>query len=229
MKSINFIENTLQNGNKDLIIIGAGGHAVSVANIAISAGFEIKYFIDSKKHGEKIFDYKILPSFSDEDKKNKIKCVIAVGDNARRNLIFENLQSNHNNISFPALIHNSAVVSTGAHVNDGSVIMPLAVIGPNTNIGKFCIVNTKASIDHDSFMDDFSSLAPSATTGGNVFIGTRSVISIGAVVKDCIKIGNDCVLGANSYLNKDLIDNKVAYGSPAKIIRSRLYGENYLN
>jgi acetyltransferase-like isoleucine patch superfamily enzyme len=106
--------------------------------------------------------------------------------------------------------------------------VPNAIIGPNTRIGKFCIVNSQASIDHDGLMLDFSSLAPAAILGGNVRIGTRSAICIGSVIKQNIFIGDDSIVGANSYLNKDLSNNQVAYGSPAKPIRTRTNSDDYL-
>jgi acetyltransferase-like isoleucine patch superfamily enzyme len=60
------------------------------------------------------------------------------------------------------------------------------------------------------------SLAPVAVTGGNVKIGFRSTISMGASVKHGVSIGDDSVLGANSYLNNDLENNQVAYDVSAK-------------
>jgi acetyltransferase-like isoleucine patch superfamily enzyme len=106
--------------------------------------------------------------------------------------------------------------------------MPKACIGPNSKIGKFCLINTQSSIDHDCVMFDYSSLAPSAVTGGSVAIGPRSAISIGAKIKHGLKIGKDSIVGANSYLNKDLPNNQVAYGTPAKQVRARSIGDLYL-
>jgi UDP-3-O-[3-hydroxymyristoyl] glucosamine N-acyltransferase len=65
--------------------------------------------------------------------------------------------------------------------------MPNAVIGPNSKVGKFCIINTNASIDHDCLMQDYSSLAPRVVTGGDVVIGKRTSISIGATIRNKIK------------------------------------------
>jgi acetyltransferase-like isoleucine patch superfamily enzyme len=77
-------------------------------------------------------------------------------------------------------------------------------------------------------MLDFSSLAPAAVTGGTVQIGLRSAISIGATIKHGLKIGDDSVVGANSYLNIDLPSNQIAYGTPAKSVRTRKIGDSYL-
>ena len=60
--------------------------------------------------------------------------------------------------------------------------------------------------------------------GDNVFIGAKSMILMN------VKIGNNVIIGANSLINKDIPDNSVAVGSPAKIICSyNDYIEKYTN
>lgn len=50
-------------------------------------------------------------------------------------------------------------------------------------------------------------------------IGDNVSIGSGAVVVGPIIIGNNVLIGANSYVDKDLPDNAVVAGIPAKIIR----------
>jgi len=45
----------------------------------------------------------------------------------------------------------------------------------------------------------------------NVYIGPNVIIQKG------VKIGNRVIIGANSFVNKDIPDNSKAYGSPVKI------------
>lgn len=213
---------------RPLVIIGAGGHAVSVANVAFSAGYNIKYFIDKEKKGLDLLGRRIIGSLAELDNTDNFSFAIAVGDNATRERVHKELVFVTPNLHFPALIHNSAVISFFCNIGDGAVVMPKAVVGPNSRVGNFCLINTQASIDHDCIMLDYSSLAPAAVTGGTVTIGLRSAISIGAIIKHGLKIGNDSVVGANSYLNKDLPSNHVAYGTPAKQVRTRKIGDSYL-
>ena len=211
-----------------IVIFGAGGHAVSVANVAFSAGYKIAYFIDVNKKADYLLGIKIIRDISELVNKKDYEYSIAIGDNALRERIYNELINEYNDIKFPSLIHQSAVISSFSSIGDGTVVMPNATVGPNSTVGKFCIINTQSSIDHDCNMLDFSSIAPNAVTGGAVTIGYRSAISIGAIVKQGLQIGNDSVLGASSYLNKNLANNKVAYGIPAKEVRVRKAGDEYL-
>ena len=50
-------------------------------------------------------------------------------------------------------------------------------------------------------------------------IGDNVSIGSGAVVVGAIKIGNNVKIGANSYVDKDIPNNVVVAGCPAKIIK----------
>lgn len=223
----NFLDDKNHNLNP-LVIIGASGHAISIANVAKSAGFTIKYFVDKNKKGRELLGYSVIGDLTELQHIDKYNFAIGVGDNPSRERIYKELKAEFDNMYFPPLIHQSAVVSFFAEVGDGTVVMPNAVIGPNSKIGMFCLINTQSSIDHDCVMFDFSSLAPAATTGGGVMLGFRSAVCIGAKIKHGIRIGDDSIVGANSYLNKDLANNQVAYGTPAREIRDRNIFDAYL-
>lgn len=210
-----------------MIIIGSGGHAISVANVAISAGYKIAFFIDKQKIGLSLLGIKIIGNIFDLDNYSEFDYSIAVGDNHLREKIYQAMLKKYERINFPSLVHNSAVISHFSKINDGTVVMPGAVVGPNSTVGKFCIINTRSSIDHDCVMFDFSSLAPGAVTGGTVEIGSRSSIAISAVIKQGINVGKDCVLGASSYLADNLPNNSVAYGTPAKVIRRNIIDRSH--
>ncbi len=211
-----------------LVILGAGGHGVSAYNVALSAGFDVTQFVDPRLRGEKLLGIEIVGDLSEITGAGNLQVFIALGDNDSRFCIHSDLSTQYPAVSFPRLIHASAVISSFASIGEGAIVMPGSVVGPNTAIGRFCILNTRSAIDHDGVMGDCSSLAPGVTLGGKVRIGLRSAISIGAVIKDDITIGDDCVVGASSYVNANLPGNCVAYGTPAKVVRSRSRADPYL-
>jgi serine acetyltransferase len=62
-------------------------------------------------------------------------------------------------------------------------------------------------------------IAKPITVGSNVFLGTMSLILPG------VTIGNNCVIGARTVVSKDVPDNSVVVGNPARCVRST---EEYL-
>ncbi len=211
-----------------LVITGAGGHAVSVANVAYSTGRAIRCFVDPARSGQTLLDIPVVGELTELGDVHCFSHAIAIGDNAVRERVYSSLLRRHPGLTFPVLIHRSAVISMATTIQEGTVVMPNAVVGPNSKVGRFCILNTMSSVDHDCQMHDFSSLAPGAVAGGAACIGQRSAISIGATLKHAVTVGADTVIGANSYVNSNLGNNLVAFGCPARVIRQRNSGDPYL-
>ena len=69
-------------------------------------------------------------------------------------------------------------------------------------------------LSHDSSSKSLTGLMKigKVSIGKNTFIGARSIIMPGT------KIGKNCVIGANSIVTRDIPDNSVAVGNPARVI-----------
>lgn len=213
--------------HKPLIIIGAGPGISSILSIAYARNYVVSRLVDPRLAGESKYDVPIKSDFNDVNPEDYY-FAIGVGDNARRERIYQETSTNYPDLSFLPLIHPTATISQGAKIGEGTIIMPNAVVGAQCDIGQFCVLNTMSSIDHDGVMADFSSLAPGAILAGQVNIGPRSNVAIGAKVKHSVTIGANTVIGANSYVHEDIDNNVIAYGTPAKVIRSRSKDDPYL-
>lgn len=55
----------------------------------------------------------------------------------------------------------------------------------------------------------------------NIIIGDRCWIGSNVFIREGVRIGNDVVIGANSVVTKDIPDQSIAAGVPAKIIRKK--------
>lgn len=214
--------------NNSLVIFGSSGHAVSIANIAIALKLNIYGFIDPDKKNNELLGSKIISSIGQITDADKYIYAIAVGDNYSRKEMFARISALHHKLSFPPLIHPSAVIGSHVKIGAGTVVMPNVSIGPCCSIGTFCIVNTMASLDHDSQMYDYSTLAPGVICGGGVTIGECSFIGIGTSLRHKVAIGSNTVIGGGSHICSDISSNVIAYGSPARIIRTRKASERYL-
>ena len=217
-----------------LVIVGAGGHGLVVRDIVLRAGtHEVVGFLDSGKPPglsqrglevlgpvEAVAELAIKHAFTE--------CLVAVGQNSTRRDCVERILADCPALSFPAMVHPSAVVASGVVLGEGTVVMAGVVLNPGCVIGRHCIINTGSRIDHETCLEDYTSLAPGVVTGGNVFIGAGSAVCLGASVIHNVRIGSDVVVGAGALVLQDLPDRCVAYGSPARRIRARVPADLYL-
>ncbi|MFD0961400.1 acetyltransferase [Paenibacillus chungangensis] len=216
----------------DIVIFGAGGHAKAVIDTIEQQGrYRIIGLLDANQPtGKRVYGYEILgdDSWLFVHEHSVHGAVIAIGDNWTRAAIATRLEADVPQLAFPTIVHPAAHVARGASVGAGSVVMAGAVIGSDASLGQHCIMYPGSIIEHDGIMEDYASFAPRAAAGGNVKIGSHSAIGIGATVIHGIAIGGHCVIGAGATVVKPVSDQTVAYGTPARIVRTRERGERYL-
>lgn len=192
-------------------ILGAGGHAKVVIEIAEDLGYNINVY-DQDPTIREILQYSV--SNHVDELKNKDNIFFAFGNNYSRKI--NSLK--YKPITFN-LIHPTAVVSRNAKLGYGNVVMAGAIINSSTVIGNHCVINTSASIDHDCVIADFVHISPSAALAGNVRVEEGSHIGINACIKQNITVGKWSVVGAGAVVVKDVPDNVVVVGNPARIIK----------
>lgn len=78
------------------------------------------------------------------------------------------------------------------------------VINEATIIGKNCLI--------------FQGVTIGLGTSGIPYIGDNVILSSGAKIIGGVKIGNNVIIGANAVVTKDIPDNSIAVGIPAKVI-----------
>lgn len=76
-------------------------------------------------------------------------------------------------------------------------------IGDNVQIGSHCSIYSVSTIDNKQ---------------GKVVIGANACIGSHCTIMPGVTIGQDAVVGAHSFINKDIPDGAKAYGVPVKII-----------
>ena len=97
-------------------------------------------------------------------------------------------------------------------------------LGENTDIGAFTYINAKHGvvIERDVQIGSHCSIYTISTIDnkmGKVIIKENARIGTHSTIMPGVTIGKNSIVGAYSFVNKNIPDNAVAYGVPVKIIR----------
>ena len=130
-------------------------------------------------------------------------------------------QINEAGLPLANIIHPSAIISPSAKIGSGILMAPGIIIGPGAEIGDHVILNTAVTLDHDSQIEDNVIIGPAVHLAGGVKVGSGSYVGIGVCSVGGVSIGSNSLIGAGSVITKDIPDNVVAVGVPAKVIRTR--------
>ena len=213
--------------NSKILVFGTGGHTKSVIRIIeAEAKWNIYGLLADFGYQEKdinILGYKIVGYRNDVSHLQEAKITnafVAVGDNHLRAEIQMDLMSK--GFKTTTIIHPAAIVMNSSPIGDGTMIHALAVIGPDCTIGKGVIISAFSAVGHDSIIGDYSHLTPGVLIGGGATIGEFSFLGLGAIVLPDVKIGKNVQVGANSVVNKDLDDNVIVAGNPARVIKKTI-------
>ena len=207
-----------------LVIWGASGHALTVADIVRGEGrYRLMGFLDDlqpERAGTEFAGAPILggrEALPDLRKQGVSHLIVAVGDRKARAALAA--EARGLGFELAVAVHPAATVAAGVVPGAGTVVMAGAVVNPGSRIGENVILNTRSGVDHDCVLGDFVHLAPGAVLGGWVTVGAGAWIGIGAVVRDRVTIGPESLVGAGAVVLTDLPGGVVAYGVPARIVR----------
>lgn len=201
--------------NKKVIIIGAGGHAKSIAEIILKSGDEIVGFLDDNIPLETEIihtnNLKVIGKIEDCLKYSDCEFVIAIGCNKTR----ENIVNKYS-LNYYTAIHPTANIAVDVKIGEGSVIMAQSCINTNAQIGKHCIINTGAIVEHDNIISDYVHISPRAILAGTVNVDKYTQIGVGATIRNNIEIAQNVLVGAGAVVVKNITEEGTYIGVPAK-------------
>lgn len=199
-----------------MFLYGASGHAKVIIDSLTASGDKISGLFDDNTYLSSLLEFPVFGKFS-KSVLNKEQLIISIGVNSTRKKIVDLLP---NDISYGIAVHPTSTISKYSRIGEGTVVMQGAIIQSSTIIGKHCIINTHASVDHDCIVQDYVHISPNSCLCGGVTVGEGSQIGAGAVILPGIKIGKWSLIAAGSVVLKDVNDNVVVIGNPARVIKN---------
>lgn len=207
-------------GDRDIVIVGAGGHAKVVADsIRKSREFRIVGYLSdhANDHSMTIDGVSVFGPIAQvpELKKRGLRNLhIAIGDNDRRNHYFGFAESI--GVPLPAIKDPDSIVSDMAAIRTACFVGPGAIVNAGAVLENGVIVNSGAIIEHDCIIGRFSHIAPGACLTGKCSIGERVLFGAAAVARPNISIGDGAVIGAGSVVVCDIANLATVKGNPAR-------------
>ena len=199
-----------------LLVLGAGGHAKAVADLAVACGRSIAGFLGARGMAATagvIGSDEDLPRLFAERRFDD--AIVGVGNTAlaRRPELFARLREL--GVSTPTLAHPSAVVSPSATIGLGSVLFPHVVVGADALVGENAVIYSGSVLEHSCRIGDHAYLAPGVILCGDVCVEAGAFVGAGAIVVPGVVIGKDAVVAAGVRVARDVPAGGRVSGAPS--------------
>jgi len=211
-----------------VVSIGAGGLAKILVELLEQTGkYELVGFTDAQQErwGTELMGYSVLGG--DEMLKGLyakgiraaligVGAINSAGSRLRAKLFRQAVDLG---FQMPTLIHPMAVVSPSATIGVSSVVMAGTVVSADVRVGDNVVIYPGTVIEHDSVIDSHVHMSPGVQLSGGVHIEEGTFIGVGSSIIQGVRIGRWTTIGAGTVVLKDLPDEVVAVGVPARQIR----------
>ena len=203
---------------KNLILVGGGGHCKSVIDVAESAGYNILGILDMPEDvGKKVLDYKVIGTDDDIPLYvDKAEFVITVGfikNPTTRIKLYNKVKEAGGKLA--TVIASTAHVSKYSTIGEGTVVMHQAFVNAGAQIGANCIINTFCNIEHDAQIGDQCHISTGTMVNGDCKVGDRCFIGSQSALANGIAIDEDIIVGAASFVRKSISEKGIYSGNPA--------------
>lgn len=201
-----------------IVIYGCGGQGRSVVNVLRERNeyAEIILVDANAQEDEVILGCQTSNNYR---LKEKDKYIIAVGDNTKRDKLY-NLLADAGMGECISIISSFSHIGLEVEIGKGSFVAPNAYVGPQVKIGENTIINTGSVIEHEVVIGKNAHMAPHTTVCGRTRIGDGVFCGAGSIIVDGITVCNNAIIGAGATVIEDIREMGTYVGVPArKLVR----------
>jgi UDP-perosamine 4-acetyltransferase len=216
--------------DKQLIMLGAGGHAKVLIQTLNAQGRVVHAALshDGRTHINtfpvRVMGKDDLLEGLEPSRVLLINGVGAVADTEKRREVFQRVLA----AGFQCLqiVHPSVIFAGTGHRGRGVQIMAGAVIQSDAVLSDNVLINTRAVIEHDCCIGPHCHIASGAVLCGQVRLAAGVLVGAGAIIRQGIEIGEAAVVGAGAVVIKNVPPLTTVAGVPARAISSRSVSPN---
>lgn len=205
---------------KNCIVIGAGTYGQVYKEYLQSEYSVIGYYDDdSSLHGLTIDGIEVKGNVQDAIE-NETGCAVFVpiGNNNVRVRILKEFE--RNGYEIPSFIHKDTIIHSSVKIGKAVYILPGTNIMPLTEIGDYTMISMGVNIAHHNVIEEGCFFSQGANIGASMHIYKLAYVGISATLMTGVKtIGNNSLIGAGAVVIKDVPNNAVMAGVPAKILK----------
>lgn len=116
-------------------------------------------------------------------------------------------------------VNHAGNVRIGAHVVVRVLVTIDRAVAGSTIIGDGTAIDHHCHIAHNVVIGEWNTFAAHCVIEGSCVIGSHNTFGAGVIVQRKVKIGNNCIFGSGCVVTKDVPDDSVMAGNPAKLLR----------
>lgn len=211
---------------KNCIVIGAGTYGQVYKEYLQSEYELIAYYDDDPTlHGKLIDGIEVRGNVQDALFNEKDCAVfVPIGNNPVRIRILRNFEKK--GFDTPSFIHPQAIIHPSVKIGKAVYILPGTTIMPLTKIDDYVMISVGSNIIHHTHLGKGVFISNGCNVGANITVKENAYIGMGSTIMTGVKIiGKNSSIGAGAVVIKDVPDNVVVAGVPAKILKYKTDAE----
>ena len=206
------------------VIIGAGTYGQVYAKY-LSDTFNVVGFIDDNQSllNTQVVGVEVLgtvQSLLDElfFKSSEVSVFVPIGDNEVRCSLLNKLKvRGFQTLSF---IHKTVHLDESTLLGDTVYILPSCNIMPFVDIGDNVMISMGVNIAHHVKIENGCFFSQGSNIGASIIIHEQAYVGIASTLMTGVKsIGANSLIGAGAVVIRDVPDNAIMAGIPAKVLR----------